>query len=168
MTNTETKITEVIEPSLTEMGLSIVRLRLNSSSGKKILEILLERIDGERVSVGDCSKASRQIGAILDVEDIIEQKYNLEVGSAGVERPLVKESDFDKFKNRVIALKLHNLVDEKKKHQGLLIGIDENKIVRIEASKGKHIDIEYDNIKDAKLVLTDEMYRKLLNKTEKE
>lgn len=162
MTNIEEKITQTIEPSLADMGFGIVRLRLNSSTGKKILEILLERLDGTRISVDDCSKASRNIGAILDVEDIIDKKYNLEVGSAGVERPLVTEKDFDKFKNQVIGIKLHKAVDNKKKYQGLLIGIDENKIVTLEMSKNKNLEVEYSNIKDAKLVLTEELFRKLL------
>jgi ribosome maturation factor RimP len=162
MTNIEEKITQTIEPSLIDMGFGIVRLRLNSATGKKILEILLERLDGGRINVEDCSKANRSIGAILDVEDIIESKYNLEVGSAGLERPLVTESDFNKFKNQVIGVKLHKAIDDKKKYQGLLMGIDENKMVKLEMNKNKNVDIEYSNIKDAKLILTEELFRKLL------
>ena len=161
----EEKISDIITPSLNDMGYDIVRLRiLNRPYGDismKILEILIERIDDAKVSIGDCKKASNQISALLDVEEVIESKYNLEVSSAGVERPLIKLKDFDRFKGYVIALKLHNAVDGTKKYEATLVGVKEDKII-LKLEKEILLEIEFENIKDAKLVLTEELFRKIV------
>ena len=158
------QIIEIIEAPLQDMGFGIVRLRLhNRSSGAhnmKVLEILIERIDGVHISITDCKNASNHISAILDVEDVIDSKYNLEVSSAGIERPLVKIQDFDRFKDYVAEIKLHNLVNGAKKHQCTILGTDGDKIkVKIDSEE---VEIEFENIKDAKLVLTEELFRKIL------
>jgi ribosome maturation factor RimP len=164
MSDLEQKITDIIEAPLHEMGFNIVRLKLlnkaDANSGTKILEILIERLDEERVSIGDCAQASRHMSALLDVEDVIEGRYNLEVAGAGVERPLVKLQDFDKFKGYVVGIKLHKTIKESKKHQGKLEGTNGNLVML--AIKDEILNIEFDNIKDAKLVLTDELFRKLV------
>lgn len=162
----EEQINEIIEAPLEDMGFGIVRLRLlNRSSGAhnmKVLEVLIERLDGVHISITDCKNASNHISAILDVEDVIDSKYNLEVSSAGIERPLVKLQDFERFKDYVIEVKLHNSVNGAKKHQCILLGIDDDKVkVRIGAEE---VEIEFENIKDAKIVLTDELFRKILKK----
>jgi ribosome maturation factor RimP len=164
MLDLEEKIINIIEAPLHEMGFNIVRLKLlnraNAISNTKILEILIEKLDEEKISIGDCAQASRHISALLDVEDVIEGKYNLEVAGAGVERPLVKIEDFDKFKDYVIEIKLHKPVKESKKHQGKLEAVVDNNIML--AIKDETLRIEFNNIKDAKLVLTDELFRKLM------
>lgn len=147
------------------MGFNIVRLRFlgGSTTPTKILEILIEKLaEDERVTISDCAKVSRHISALMDVEDIITTKYNLEVASAGIERPLVTEADFKKFAGKVVAIKLHNAVENTKKYQGVLETIDENKIIKVSVGKDKVMDFAFDNIKDAKLVLTDELFRKIV------
>ena len=161
MSNLERKITDIIEAPLTEMGFSIVRLRLLSqSNGPRILEILVERIDEVRISIGDCAAVNRHLSAILDVEDVIEGRYNLEVSGPGVERPLVKLQDYDKYKGNVIGIKLLKSVKESKKLQGMLEGVNGNEIIL--KIKDEILHIEFENIKDAKLVLTDELFKKLV------
>lgn len=161
----EEQIYNIIEGPLNHIGFNIVRLRLlNRSSGAhnmKILEILIERMDDAKVSIGDCKNASTHISAVLDVEDIIDSKYNLEVSSAGIERPLVKISDFVRFKNNVAEIKLHNAMEGTKKYQGKIIEVIKDQI-SLEVNKNKIIEISFDNIKDAKLVLTDELFRKII------
>lgn len=162
--STEQKILEIIEAPLTGMGYNIVRLRLLASGGiapKKILEILIERLDEVHTSIGDCKQASYHISALLDVEDVIEGRYNLEVSSAGVERPLVKLEDFVKYSGYVIEVKLHNAVEACKKYQGHLIEVLENKII-LKTSTNPNLQLEFANIKDAKLVLTDELFKKIV------
>ncbi len=165
MSDLEKKIIDIIEDPLREMGFNIVRLRLlnraNANSSTKILEILIERLDEERISIGDCAIASRHMSALLDVEDVIEGKYNLEVAGAGVERPLVKLHDFEKFKDYVIGIKLLKAVKESKKHQGKLEGVEGDKVM-LRIGDGSVLAIEFENIKDAKLILTDELFRKLV------
>jgi ribosome maturation factor RimP len=162
----ENNIQQVIEAPLRSMGFDVVRLRLqNRSSGAynlKVLEILIERTDGVHISITDCKNASNHISAILDIEDIIDGKYNLEVSSAGIERPLVKLQDFDRFKNYVAEIKLHNALNGSKKYECTIIGIDGN-AVQVSIRKDKVVvSIDFENIKDAKLVLTDELYRKIV------
>jgi len=159
----EDRILEVIKDPMLDMGLNIVRARFSGSAERKILEILLERTDGQNLSIEECANANRHIGAILDVEDIVQCKYNLEVSSAGVERPLVTLEDFDKFKGKLVALKLHKAYDGAKKFQGTLLGIDSEGNINFEI-KGKLLEFSFSNIKDAKIVLTEELFRKLLKK----
>lgn len=161
----ENKISEIIDAPLQHMGFSIVRLRIyNKNIGAnnvKVVEILLERLDDTPITVGDCTKASNHISTLLDVEDLIESNYNLEVSSAGIERPLIKLRDFERFKTQVAEIKLHNLFLGSKKHQGTLMGVDGNNIqVRMESKE--IIEIDFENVKSAKLVLTDELFRKII------
>lgn len=160
----EEKIYQIAEDPLAYLGFDIVRLRLlNRSSAAynmKILEILIERKDGVHVSIADCKNASNHLSAVLDVEDVIDGKYNLEISSPGIERPLVKLQDFDRFKNYVAEIKLHNALNGSKKYECKIIGIDDNKVKVLIGKNEESIDFE--NIKDAKLVLTEELYRKIV------
>lgn len=160
----EQQINDIIEPSVNSMGFGIVRLRFFSRTGPnvKLLEILVERLDGSPISVKECVDVNRHISALLDVDDVIEGRYNLEVSSAGVERPLVKPSDFEKYKGYVISVKLQHAVANAKKYQGTLESIDQDQKVKLKLKDGVVLDIEYQNIKDAKLVLTDELYKKIV------
>lgn len=170
MMELEQKIYDIIADTMQTLGFSIVRLRLSgggeSPGATKVLEILIERLDGKYVSIGDCRSANINISALLDVEDVITSRYNLEVSSAGVERPLVKLADFERFKGNVIQVKLHKTVLDLKKYQGTLLGVSGEKIL-LELPKSKSsspvvIELEFDNIKDAKLVLTDELFKKIV------
>lgn len=161
----ENKIYEIIDAPLQHMGFGIVRTRIYNrnvgANNVKVLEILLERLDEVPITVGDCTNASNHISTLLDVEDVIESKYTLEVASAGIERPLIKLQDFERFKDRVADIKLHNLVEGSKRHQGTLMGVNGNNIkVKIESKE--IIEIDFENIKGARLVLTDELFRKII------
>lgn len=165
MITLENQIFDIIDGPLQHMGFSIVRLRLlnrtNGSQNIKVLEILLERLDEVSISVADCIKATNHISAVLDVEDLIDSKYNLEVASAGVERPLIKIEDFERFKDRVADIKLNNLQGDSKRHKCTLLGVDGN-IVKVKRENNETMDIDFDNIKGAKLVFTEELFRKFV------
>lgn len=160
------QIESAIADTMKALGYGIVRLRVLTNKGimgaTKILDILIERLDGEHVGIDDCKTASQNISAILDVEEIIVQRYNLEVSSAGVERPLVRLEDFTRFTGRDAQIKTHKAVGETKKFEGRLLGV-EGEIVKIETTKPKAIvEIEFENIKDARLVLTNEMFKQIM------
>jgi ribosome maturation factor RimP len=95
----EEKIRPLIESVIDDLGLDLVKVSFQGGS-RKVLEILIDRKDGNKVQVKDCREVSKNVSAILDVEDIIKDKYFLEVASAGVERPLVKLQDFERFLGR--------------------------------------------------------------------
>src|SRR5437762_1305523 len=90
------KITETIEPSLEAMGYALVQVRLNDG-GRKTLSVMAERTDAQPMGVEDCTQISRQVSALLDVEDPISGAYDLEVCSPGIDRPLTKLKDFERF-----------------------------------------------------------------------
>ena len=157
----EQRVTNLIESTVTTLGFDIVKVIIHGTS-TKVVEILIERIDGEKVQVNDCQIVSRNISALLDVEDIIPGKYFLEVSSAGVERPLVKITDFDKFAGREVKIRLKAAFNGNLTYKGQLLGVEGEKV----KLKSKNIEMffDYSNIKNAKLVLTDDMFRELLNK----
>ena len=157
----EQRVTSLIESTINALGFDVVKVIVHGTS-TKIVEILIERIDGEKVQVNDCQVVSKNISAMLDVEDIISGKYFLEVSSAGVERPLVKITDFDKFAGREIKIRLKAAFNGNLTYKGQLLGVEGEKV----KLKSKNIEMffDYSNIKNAKLVLTDDMFRALLNK----
>lgn len=159
----EQRITEIVENTINSLGFELVKVTVRGSS-TKIVEILIERLDDEKVQVGDCQKVSRNISALLDVEDAISGKYFLEVSSAGIERPLIKITDFIKFRDREIKIRLKSAINGNLSFRGKLLGVEDDKI-KIQ-SKNMELSFDYDNIKTAKLVLTDEMFKNLLNKKE--
>jgi len=155
----EEKIRLLLEPVIDSLGLELVKLSFQGGS-RKVLEILIDRKDGNKLQVKDCREVSKNVSAILDVEDIIKDKYFLEVASAGIERPLVKLQDFERFLGREIKLKLKEPHNGKISFKGKLIEV-KGKEITIK-SKNVQLVFAYDNIKGANLVLTDEEFRQLL------
>lgn len=149
----ENKIEALLTLPLTELGLSIVRVQI-SGSQRKVLEIMIERLDGESVRIADCVKASKEASAFLDVDDPIQGSYSLEVTSPGLDRPLVKKADYKRFEGHEIKLETFVAKDEKKRFSGVLSDVDENKFV-LKISDAKiptDVEFEYSEIKKAKLV----------------
>ncbi len=157
----ESKISELVENTINALGFELVKVTIHGA-GTKIVEILIERQDGEKIGVGDCQLVSRNISAVLDVEDVISCKYFLEVSSTGLERPLVKLQDFVRFAGRDIKVRLKTAFNGNLTYKGTLLGLNSEKI-RLK-SKNVELSFDYDNIKRANLVFTEEMFRALLNK----
>ncbi len=157
----EQQVINIIQDILHDLGLEIVRVVLRGDS-IKTLEILIDKPDDSMVSIADCKKASQNIAALLDVEDIIPTKYYLEVSSAGVERPLMKFADYVRFVGREAKIKLKQSLNGKIRYSGTIIKA-ENDDVHLNL-KDEVVILPFDSIKHASLVLTDEMFRKLLNK----
>lgn len=157
----EEKIAQLIESSLNALGFDLVRVLVHGS-GVKTIEISLDRQDGEKINVNDCKVASNNISAILDVEDFIADKYFLEVSSAGLERPLVKLNDYQKFVSREAKIRLKQSFNEKLSFRGHLQGIEGDKVYMEIA--GETLQFPFENIKSGKLVMSDDMFKELLNK----
>ena len=157
----ESKVAGLIESTINSLGFELVKVTIHGS-GRKIVEILIERLDEEKVQVGDCQLVSRNISAVLDVEDCISDKYFLEVSSTGLERPLVKRKDFERFVGREIKIRLKSAWNGNLTYTGTLLGMEEDK-VRLQA---KNIELAFaeEDIKKANLIFTEEMFRALLNK----
>src|SRR6185436_3557421 len=113
---TDAKIAAIIAPVLVTIGFRLVRARLTSQNGLT-LQIMAERDDGT-MSVEDCEEVSRAISPVLDVEDPVDKAYHLEVSSPGIDRPLVRKSDFDAGIGHLVKLETSVLVDNRKRFRG--------------------------------------------------
>lgn len=161
MQTIEQQIIDAVQDNLKDLGFDLVKVTLKGST-HKVLEILIDRLDGEKVNIIDCRNSSRIISALLDVEDIISDKYFLEVSSAGIERPLIKFEDYTRFLGREASIKLKELLNGQTRYQGKIVKAEDNKIHL--NNHGEDIVFSFDMIKKASLVLTDEMFRNLMNK----
>jgi ribosome maturation factor RimP len=152
----------LLEKIAQEVGLCVVKISFLSLRNNSI-EITVDRIDGEKVSIIDCKNYNTKLKEYNDeFSKILGQEYYFDVSSAGVERPLVKIDDFEKFKNNMILIRFKEKLDKKKKIQGKLLGLENNKIKLL--VNGRDILIDYDNVSSANIVMTEEVFRKLLSK----
>lgn len=147
-----TEIEKMIGPSIEAMGYELVRVTL-AGSVRKVLQVMAEPADGRVMAVEDCARVSRAISAILDVEDPISGAYSLEVSSPGIDRPLTRPKDFDRFKGHEAKIETHEPVDGRKRFKGILKGVTEQN-VELE-SEGEIVSLPLSDIAKAKLVLTD-------------
>jgi len=119
----EQAVQQIATPIAQSLGLEIVQVQYRREGGGLVLRIMIDRIDGG-VNVEDCADVSRELSAVLDVEDPVGTPYHLEVTSPGLDRPLVKPSDFVRFQGREIILRTHKPVDGRKSYRGTLDGLD--------------------------------------------
>lgn len=152
------KIKELITPAAKTLGYKVICVSFIVKPA--ILKIVIDRFDEKKVKVLDCQVFSKAISPVLDVENIIPGKYFLEVESAGIERSLMDLEDFIKFLGYTIQVKLVAAINENKKYIGVISNIKGQEIMLNLQNDGT-IAIDYDNIKVAKIVFTDEMFRQI-------
>ena len=148
------KIETLIQPALADMGYELVRVRVTGSQ-RKTLQIMADRSDGAAMGVDDCADISHAVSAILDVEDPITDAYVLEVSSPGIDRPLTKLPHFERFAGFDAKVEMHHMVGGRKRFSGRLLGVD-GATVRLE-HEGEAVDLPFAGIRNAKLILTDEL-----------
>jgi ribosome maturation factor RimP len=160
MADTAQRIERLIEPALTAMGYELVRVAIQGG-GRRTLQIMAERRDGASMTVDDCADISRTLSALLDVEDPIEGAYTLEVSSPGIDRPLVKRADFERFAGFEARIETVQPVAGRKRFRGRLMGVTGDDVRLREPDKAEGADDEtrvpLAAIGRAKLVLTDEL-----------
>jgi ribosome maturation factor RimP len=120
-------IERLIEPSLDALGYRIVRVVLTSNRGAT-LQVMAERLDGAPMSLDDCALISRSVSALLDVADPIAGAYQLEISSPGIERPLIKPTDFDRFSGQEAKIELTLPLRGRRRFRGRLLGILEGTV----------------------------------------
>ena len=144
-----TAVESFARPVLDDMGLELVEVQFRRESAGWLLRLFIDREDG--VNVDDCASVSRQISAYLEVEDLIEHAYSLEVSSPGLERPLKKKEDFVRFTGRKARIKLKEPIDGQRVFFGLLGAVDENTITLL--VDGQQMKIDLDLVARARLSL---------------
>jgi ribosome maturation factor RimP len=151
-------IERIITPTIEGMGYELVRLTV-SGGHRKTLQVMAERKDGLNMSLDDCTHLSRAISAVMDVEDPIEGAYSLEVSSPGIDRPLTRPKDFERFAGFEAKVETRAPIDGRKRFKGRLIGLAgglEAQSVKIEV-EGAELALPLEEIEKAKLVLTDDL-----------
>jgi ribosome maturation factor RimP len=146
---TEKAVFELCEPVAKSYGLGLVQVQYRREGHGWVLRILVER-DGGGVTVDECGVISREVADLLEVEDLIDTSYNLEVSSPGLDRPLTKPKDFDRFAGREITLKTTHPVEGRRNFRGTLEGI-RNEVVLLQAD-GRSYELEWSLVKKANLV----------------
>jgi ribosome maturation factor RimP len=165
-TGTEARVARIAEPVAESLGYRLVRVKLSAMNGTT-LQIMAEKPDGT-MTVGDCEILSRDLSPALDVEDPLDAAYNLEVSSPGIDRPLVRRSDFEKWSGQEAKIELAVPLDGRKRFKGVLAGLAGDHVV-IELDKTK-LDgtttarLPLADIGEAKLVLTDALIRETLRR----
>lgn len=160
-TGIDARVAMLIEPVLNSEGFRLVRVRLSGQNGAT-LQVMAERADGT-MTVEDCETLSRMVSPILDVEDPIDRAYHLEVSSPGIDRPLVRKTDFAKWRGHVAKLETSVLVNGRKRFRGTITDVDTDTVTlfRDQPSMGDENTnvIPFSAIADARLILTDELIR---------
>ena len=165
-TGAAAEIAALVEPVLEDMGFRLVRVVMSRRDGGTI-QIMADKAGGA-INVDDCAAISRRLSPLLDAHDPVEGRYFLEVSSPGIDRILVRPSDFEDWAGFETKVEVKELVDGRRRFRGILEGYENGEMllqVRLdEKSEPQTIGLPVDLIHDAKLVLTDELIRASLTK----
>ena len=152
--NAEEQVADLLTPTLEAMGYDLVRLRLIGSQNIT-MQVMAERRDGVNMTVEDCELISREVSTVLDVEDPITDSYSLEISSPGIDRPLIKRSDYERYSGFEVKIEMRTGVDGRKRFRGKLLGLDDD-LVKICLNE-RTFDLPVGDIQRAKLVLTENL-----------
>lgn len=162
----DARIALIVEPVLSAIGYRLVRVRLTGQNGLT-LQIMAERADGT-MTVEDCETVSRAVSPALDVDDPIDKAYHLEVSSPGIDRPLVRKSDFANWQGHLVKLETSVMVAERKRFRGRIAAADDTGITIDRDAPGygeePTVRVPFDAISEARLILTDDLIRDALSK----
>ncbi len=155
----DARVAAIVEPVIEDLGYRLVRTKISAANGCT-LQIMAERPDGT-MTVEDCETISRTVSPALDVEDPINRAYHLEVSSPGIDRPLVRAGDFDRWAGHELKVDMAVMLEGRKRFRGTLLGTGGgNAILRLpDIQAGEHdtVSLPLENIGEAKLVLTDDL-----------
>ena len=153
------RVSAIADPVLRGMGYRLVRIRISGEAGCT-LQIMAERPDGS-MQIEDCEAVSRALSPVLDVADPIERAYRLEISSPGIDRPLVRRSDFERYAGHLVKIEMAVAHEGRKRFRGALSGVEGNRVRlhRDDVRAGEDADIllAMEEIGEAHLVLTDEL-----------
>ena len=147
----ESRISQIIEGAVTDLGYHLVRVQFSGAkSGRAQLQIMAEPVEQREMTVEDCETVSRHVAALLDVEDPIGDAYVLEVSSPGLDRPLTRIEDFERFNGELAKITLRLMLDGRRRFNGRLAGFDEAGKIILETSFGRFA-FAFDEIDSARI-----------------
>ena len=160
------RVAAIVEPVLAELGCRLVRVRI-SAAADCTLQVMAERPDGT-MTIEDCEAVSRALSPVLDVADPIEGPYRLEISSPGIDRPLVRRADFDRYAGNVAHIEMRVPIDGRRRFRGELLGT-EGECVRLRrgetAAESSEILLRIDDMAEARLLLTDALVAESLRRS---
>ncbi|MBL0370496.1 ribosome maturation factor RimP [Rhizobium sp. KVB221] len=163
-TGIDARVAEIIEPVINGMGYQLVRVKLSGQNGMT-LQIMAERPDGT-MTVNDCEILSTAISPVLDVEDPIDKQYHLEMSSPGIDRPMVRKSDFSRWSGHLLKCETSVMVEGRKRFRGKIVGTTEEGFIidRDQPAAGEEpqVTIPFTALAEARLILTDDLIRDAL------
>jgi ribosome maturation factor RimP len=160
------RVAAIVEPVLEQLSFRVVRVRVSGMAGCTV-QIMAERADGT-MTIDDCELVSRALSPVLDVADPIERAYRLEISSPGLDRPLVRRSDFERYAGNAVKIEMAVAIDGRRRFRGTLVGVDGDKarVHRADAAPGEEPDVRLpiEEMAEAKLVLTNELVAQSLKR----
>ena len=160
------RVAAIVEPVLDGLGYRLVRARVSGTDGCTV-QVMAERPDGT-MTIEDCEVCSRALSPVLDVADPVDRAYRLEVSSPGIDRPLVRQSDFNRYANNFVKIEMTVAVEGRKRFRGQLLGAEGStaRIRRDDVPAGEPTDImlPIEEMADAKLILTDALIAESLRR----
>jgi len=160
------RVAAISEPVLAGIGYRLVRVKISGLDGCTV-QIMAERPDGT-MTVEDCEAVSRALSPVLDVADPIDRPYRLEVSSPGMDRPLVRRSDFARFAGHRIKVDMATAIDGRRRFRGVLLGVEDDaaRLRRDDAAPGEadEVVLPIEEMAEAKLVLTDSLIAESLRR----
>lgn len=160
------RVAAIAEPVVESLGYRLVRVKVSGAEGCTV-QIMAEQPDGS-MTVEDCETVSRALSPVLDVNDPVDRAYRLEISSPGIDRPLVRKSDFERFTGHLVKIEMEYPVDGRKRFRGVLAGTEGGaaRIMRDDAGPDEQAEVmlPMTDMSDAKLVLTDELVTQALRR----
>lgn len=158
-TGLDARIAALVEPVIEDLGFRLVRVKTSGRNGFTV-QIMAERPDGT-IGVDDCEEISRNVAPVLDAEDPVDRAYHLEVSSPGIDRPLVRRSDFERAAGHVAKIELSEGHDGRRRFRGVLTGVEgETFGVRLEDAPAGTPDtvwLPFGLLAEARLIMTDDL-----------
>jgi len=147
------QITAIIEATVESLGFELVRVTYGGGR-KPTLQIMAERPDGT-MGVEDCATLSREVSLLLDVEDPLQGEYLLEVSSPGIDRPLTRAKDFERWVGFDVKIEMNETINDRRRFRGKLVSFDGDNL-SLKMDDGD-VTLAYSDVSKAKLILTDEL-----------
>ena len=152
-TGLEARIAEIITPALEGLGYELVRVAITGRD-RPTVQIMADRADGAAMAVEDCEAISRELGAVIDVADPMPGEWTLEVSSPGIDRPLTRVKDWNRFAGHLARAELDPPLDGRKRFSGVVLGADAE-FARLRLDDGSEVALPLAHLRRARLVLTD-------------